>query len=51
MGFLDRIMGASGSRGRKTGDARTCDGCKNFTHCKRREMGNNDTCENYDEKT
>jgi hypothetical protein len=47
MGFLDRLLGTSGGRGQ---EARTCERCKNFSHCKRREMGNNDTCENYDEQ-
>jgi hypothetical protein len=49
LGFFDRIKTASGGRGPKKEDARTCERCKNHTSCKRMAMGNNHTCENYDE--
>ncbi|WP_158301422.1 hypothetical protein [Methanocella paludicola] len=48
MGFLDRILGASG--GRKPEEARTCERCKNYAGCKIRETGSGTTCENYDER-
>jgi hypothetical protein len=49
MGFLDRILGASGRDGRD--EARTCERCKNYAGCKIRETGSGTTCENYDEKS
>lgn len=49
MGFLDGIKAALGGQGRAQDVARSCERCKNSTHCKRRAMGNDDTCENYDE--